>query len=74
MASEFEKNIYDDPNFAVISSFMINYAEYLQLPDVSFKSLKIYIQDCEKGIFYVQVNIVVRSPVLFIGNNRRITE
>ena len=50
MASDFDKSVYEDPNFAVISSFITNYAKYLQLPNISFKSLKLYIQDSDQGI------------------------
>ena len=49
MASEKEGTVYDDPNFAVICSFMSSYAKDLQFPDISFNALKSYLGNTKTG-------------------------
>ena len=44
--------IYDDPNFAVVASFIASHAKDLQCPNISFKALKTYIESTEKGERY----------------------
>ena len=50
MATDKDKKlIYDEPNFAVVSSFISSYAKSLQCPNISFKALKTYIESTDKG-------------------------
>ena len=79
MASETEKGIYDDPNFAIICSFLNNYGSILQFPDITFNALKSYIEtsnrkgkDTSQHKFRVLIMFEFRTPVfslLYVGGD-----
>ena len=41
---------HNDPNFAVICSFLDRYSEILALPNISYSELESWIEDTKRGV------------------------
>lgn len=49
MAAKEEDGVHNDPNFAVICSFLDKYGELLGLQELSFAVLQTYLEDTRYG-------------------------
>jgi len=49
MAAALEGQCHQDPNFAVICSFLDKYGEMLGLPNISYVDLQHWIEDTKYG-------------------------
>ena len=53
-------SVHEDPNFAVICSFISRYGTLLGLPDISFDELEKWIDDTRKSTF---TTLAARLPL-----------
>ena len=59
MASE-ELLLHSDPNFAVICSFIQNYADYMDIPQISIKNLTSYVLSSKPKVHRILEDMLIR--------------
>ena len=59
---------HNDPNFAVICSFLDRYSEILALPAISYSELESWIEDTKRGFVLLVLNkcfLVLNNWIVF---------